>query len=59
MVAQWTVNGVDQKNISNELVIPSLTGKTEVAVKFVPYEGFAIPNRRHRLEGLRCNTHTG
>lgn len=43
MVAQWTVNGVDQKNISNELVIPSLTGKTEVAVKFVPYEGFAIP----------------
>ena len=43
MVEQWTVNGVDQKNISNELVIPSLTGKTEVAVKFVPYEGFAIP----------------
>ena len=43
MVAQWTVNGVDQNNISNELVIPSLTGKTEVAVKFVPYEGFAIP----------------
>ena len=34
---------MDQKNISNELVIPSLTGKTEVAVKFVPYEGFAIP----------------
>ena len=43
MVAQWTVNGVDQHNISNELVIPSLTGKTDVAVKFVPYEGFAIP----------------
>lgn len=43
MVAQWTVNGVDQDNISNELVIPSLTGKTDVAVKFVPYEGFAIP----------------
>lgn len=43
MVAQWTVNGVDQNNISNELVIPSLTGKTDVAVKFVPYEGFAIP----------------
>ncbi len=43
MVAQWTVNGVDQNNISNELVIPSLTGKTEVAVKFVPYAGFAIP----------------
>lgn len=43
MVAQWTVNGVDQKNISNELVIPSLTGKTDVAVKFVSYEGFAIP----------------
>ena len=41
MVAQWTVNGVDQNNISNELVIP--TGKTDVAVKFVPYEGFAIP----------------
>ena len=37
MVAQWTVNGVDQNNISNELVIPSLTGKTDVAVKFVPY----------------------
>lgn len=43
MVAQWTVNGVDQNNISNELVIPSLTGKTDVAVEFVPYEGFAIP----------------
>lgn len=43
MVAQWTVNGVDQNNISNELVIPSLTGKIDVAVKFVPYEGFAIP----------------
>ena len=43
MVAQWTVNGVDQKNISNELVIPSLTGKTDVAVKFVDYAGFAIP----------------
>lgn len=43
MVAQWTVNGVDQNNISNELVIPSLTGKTDVSVKFVSYEGFAIP----------------
>lgn len=43
MVAQWTVNGADQNNISNELVILSLTGKTDVAVKFVPYEGFAIP----------------
>lgn len=43
MVAQWTVNGVDQNNISNELVIPSLTGKTDVAVKFVDYAGFAIP----------------
>lgn len=43
MVAQWTVNGVDQNNISNELVIPSLTGKTNVKVEFVPYEGFAIP----------------
>lgn len=43
MVAQWTVNGVDQNNISNELVIPSLTGKTDVSVKFVPYKGFAIP----------------
>lgn len=43
MVAQWTVNGVDQNNISNELVIPSLTGKTDVSVKFVPYAGFAIP----------------
>ena len=43
MVAQWTVNGVDQNNISNELVIPSLTGKTDVTVKFVPYKGFAIP----------------
>ena len=43
MVAQWTVNGVDQNNISNELVIPGLTGKTDVAVKFVPYEGFTIP----------------
>ena len=43
MVAQWTVNGVDQNNISNELVIPSLTGKTDVAVKFVPYKGFTIP----------------
>lgn len=43
MVAQWTVNGADQNNISNELVIPSLTGKTDVAVKFVPYKGFAIP----------------
>ena len=43
MVAQWTVNGVDQNNISNELVIPGLTGKTDVAVKFVPYESFTIP----------------
>ena len=43
MVAQWTVNGVDQNNISDELVIPSLTGKTDVAVKFVDYAGFAIP----------------
>ena len=43
MVAQWTVNGIDQNNISNELVIPSLIGKTDVAVKFVPYKGFAIP----------------
>lgn len=42
-IDEWTVNGVDQNNISNELVIPSLTGKTDVAVKFVPYEGFAIP----------------
>ena len=43
MVAQWTVNGVAQNTISNELVIPSLTGKTDVSVKFVSYEGFAIP----------------
>ena len=43
MVAQWTVNGKMMDTISNELVIPSLTGKTDVAVKFVPYEGFAIP----------------
>ena len=43
MVAQWTVNDKVQDNISNELVIPSLTGKTDVTVKFVPYEGFAIP----------------
>lgn len=43
MVAQWTVNGVDQNNISNELVIPSLTGKTDVTVKLVDYAGFAIP----------------
>lgn len=43
MVAQWTVNGVDQNNISNELVIPSLTGKTDVKVEFAPYEGFVIP----------------
>ena len=43
MVAQWAVNGVDQNNISNELVIPSLTGKTDVTVKFVDYAGFAIP----------------
>ena len=43
MVAQWTVNGVDQNNISNELVIPSLTSKTNVKVEFVPYEGFVIP----------------
>lgn len=43
MVAQWKVNGVDQNTISNELVIPSLTGKTDVAVKFVDYAGFAIP----------------
>lgn len=43
MVAQWTVNDVDQNNISNELVIPSLTGKTDVTVKFVDYAGFAIP----------------
>ena len=43
MVAQWTVNGVDQNNISNELVIPSLTGKADVAVKFVDYAGFVIP----------------
>ena len=43
MVAQWTVNGKVMDTISNELVIPSLTGKTDVAVKFVPYEGFTIP----------------
>ena len=43
MVAQWTVNDVKQDTISNELVIPSLTGKTDVAVKFVDYAGFAIP----------------
>lgn len=43
MVAQWTVNGVDQNNISDELVIPSLTGKTDVKVEFAPYEGFVIP----------------
>lgn len=43
MVAQWAVNGVDQNNISNELVIPSLTGKTDVTVKLVDYAGFAIP----------------
>ena len=43
MVAQWTVNGKVMDTISNELVIPSLTGKTDVAVKFVSYEGFAIP----------------
>lgn len=43
MVAQWTVNGKVMDTISNELVIPSLTGKTDVAVEFVPYEGFAIP----------------
>ena len=43
MVAQWMVNGVDHNKITNELVIPSLTGKTDVAVKFVDYAGFAIP----------------
>ena len=43
MVAQWTVNGNVQDNITNVLTIPSLTGKTDVAVKFVPYEGFVIP----------------
>lgn len=43
MVAQWTVNGKVMDTISNELVIPSLTGKTDVAVEFVSYEGFAIP----------------
>ena len=43
MVAQWTVNGKVMDTIANELVIPSLTGKTDVAVEFVPYEGFAIP----------------
>lgn len=43
MVAQWTVNGKVMDTISNELVIPSLTGKTDVAVEFVSYEGFTIP----------------
>ena len=43
MVAQWTVNGKVQDTISNELVLPSLTGKTDVTVKFAAYEGFAIP----------------
>ena len=43
MVAKWTVNGNVQDNITNVLTIPSLTGKTNVAVEFVPYEGFAIP----------------
>nr|WP_302657299.1 S-layer homology domain-containing protein [uncultured Agathobaculum sp.] len=43
MVAQWTVNGKVMDTISNELVIPSLSGKTDVAVEFVSYEGFTIP----------------
>ena len=43
MVAKWTVNGNVQDNITNVLTIPSLTGKTNVKVEFVPYEGFAIP----------------
>ena len=43
MVAQWTVNGNVQDNITNVLTIPSLTGKTNVKVEFVPYEGFVIP----------------
>ena len=43
MVAKWMVNGNVQDNITNVLTIPSLTGKTNVKVEFVPYEGFAIP----------------
>ena len=43
MVAKWTVNGNVQDNITNVLTIPSLTGKTNVKVEFVPYEGFVIP----------------
>ncbi len=43
MVAKWTVNGNVQDNITNVLTIPSLTGKTNVKVEFVPYEGFTIP----------------
>ena len=44
MVAEWTVKGHPElTTIANVLKIPSLTSATEVTVKFVPYEGFAIP----------------
>ena len=45
MVAQWTVNGVDRNNISNELVIPSLTGKT-------------IEEARNEVKGLNLSIRT-
>ena len=44
MVAEWTVKGHPElTTIANVLKIPSLTSATEVTVKFVSYEGFAIP----------------
>ena len=43
MIGEWTIDGKKQENLSKTLTIDSLEKDTKVTVKFVPYEGFAIP----------------
>lgn len=44
MTAEWLVNGEPvEGNLSNELVIESLTRKTDIRVSFQPYKGYKIP----------------
>ncbi len=43
MIGEWTIDGKKQENLSKILTIDSLDKDTKVTVKFVSYEGYAIP----------------
>lgn len=44
MTAEWRINGeCVEGNLSNELLIESLSKKTDVRVSFKPYQGYEIP----------------